>query len=298
MRWTERLAGWALDRLIDWFSQTPNATAEKRGERIGLLWMLVDKKHRRRADINLALAFPEKDEKWRKHVRVECFRHFGRVLSDFLRAETRWKQEIDDAVSTVGREYYDQLIDMKIGVLACTGHFGNWERMSAWISAQGNSIAVVAREANQGALQERILRIRTSAGAKVLHRGNAAIEMVKTLKRGQIIGILPDQNDDECFVPWFGHPAGTVLGPAQLQLRTGAAILVCHGTRIGVGKYEISFRKPIFVEDMDSADPTAIMARVAKELEEGVRAHPEQYLWMHDRWKSARQRGLVPPDPA
>lgn len=285
----DRLGGRFLDLLIRRYNRLTAAEAERRCERLAMLVMRIDKKHRERATKNLALAFPEKDDAWRKATMREMYLHFGRVGSDFLRAETREDADVVRTAEVIGREYLDEAIALGKGTLCCSGHFGNWERFVQWLAATGHPVSVIAREADQDSVQGRMTRLREAAGVQVLLRGSAAMEMVKRLRKGELVAMLPDQNDDECFVPFFGHPAGTVLGPAKIQSRGGTAILPFYCIRLGTDKYRIIFR-PI----ISGQTPEETMTTLSRELETVVRAHPEQYLWMHDRWKLARRKGLLP----
>ena len=112
------------------------------------------------------------------------------------------------------------------------------------------------------------------------------------LRGGGTVALLPDQNSEECFVPFFGQPCGSVLGPAVLHLRTGATLIPAFCVRTGVGKYHVRVH-PSVNPDGKEKDPVAITATLNRILEDEVRQHPEQWLWMHDRWKSARRKGML-----
>src|SRR5207253_3062232 len=114
--------------------------------------------------------------------------------------------------------YYEQANAVGKGVLAITGHLGNWERLAHWYQAHGYTMSVVARDADDEGLQEKVARIRGGRGLTLLSRGNSAKEILSRIRNQETIGILPDQNSDEAFVPFFGKPCGTVLGPAVLHL--------------------------------------------------------------------------------
>lgn len=267
------------------------AAAERRGERLALLWHRFDKKHRERTYKNLQMAFPEWSTQKVEETGLEVFRHFGRVMGDVMRTPIRTVEEVKDA-EVVGMEYLQECHAMGKGVMIITAHYGNWERFAHWFTVNGFTLNVVAREANQGGVNDRILAIRKAAGAEVLNRGNSARAILGKLKQGELVGILNDQNAGDVFVPYFGKPCGTVLGPAVLHLRTGAPLLSCFFTRLGPGKYRAEFLKPILKGGYDG-DETKLTTKLNENLEEVVRRHPEQWLWVHDRWKSARQRGLL-----
>lgn len=266
------------------------AAAERRGERLALLWYKFDKKHRERTFSNLKMAFPEWTEEQCRATAEGVFRHFGRVTADFMRTPIRTKEEVLSA-EVVGREHLEQAYALGKGVLIITAHYGNWERFAHWFNASGYKLNVVARDANQGGVTDKMTALREAAGSTVLSRGNSARLILGRLKSKELVGILNDQNNGDCFVPFFGKPCGTALGPAVLHLRTGAPLIPCYFTRLGPGQYRAEFHEAVTGEDFER-DQIKITAHLNEILESVVRKNPEQWLWMHDRWKSARQRGL------
>ncbi|MCC7229546.1 MAG: lysophospholipid acyltransferase family protein [Fimbriimonadaceae bacterium] len=273
------------------FQKGDIAQAERRAERLALVVYRMDRKHRERTISNLAMAFPEWDHEKQEATAQEVYRHFGRIAADFMRTGMRSPEEILSA-EIIGIEHLNSAVAVDKGVLLITAHYGNWERFAHWYHLQGHTLSVVARDANQGPVTEQLTALRHKAGAEVMPRGNSARTILSKLRAKEFVGILNDQNCAECFVPFFGKPCGTVLGPAVLHLRTGAPILQAYFTRLGPGKYRGEFHEPIFLGDFDK-DPTRITARLNEVLESVVRKHPEQWLWLHDRWKSARQRGML-----
>ncbi len=266
--------------------------AERRGEAIGNLAFRLMRSRRERTINNLQLAFPEWTDAQRYETARGVFKHFGLITADFMRTPLRTNQELLDNMEVEGFEHYERAAAVEKGIIACTAHLGNWERFGHWLIATGRQISVVARDANQGEIQDRVSQIRSLTGVNVLSRGDSARPILVKLKRKEIVGILPDQNSDESFVPFFGKPAGTVLGPAVLHQRTGAVLLPSFCVRIGPGKYRVVVREPVDIDNkMESAEE--IMAKLNEVLESVIREYPEQWLWLHDRWKSARRRNLL-----
>jgi len=267
------------------------ADAEKRGERLAMILYRLDKKHRVRTLANLELAFPEWTTERREQTATEVYRHFGRIAADFMRTSLRTLEEVRSA-EVIGLEHLEEAKAAGKGVLIITAHYGNWERFAHWFHAAGYTLNVVARDANQGAVTEEMTRLRNQAGAEVLARGNAARAILTKLKANELVGILNDQNNGDCFVPFFGKPCGTTLGPAVMHMRTGAALIPSYFTRFGPGQYRAEFHPAVKGEDF-GGDQEKITARLNEILEGVIRKHPEQWLWLHDRWKSARRRGLL-----
>jgi KDO2-lipid IV(A) lauroyltransferase len=291
-RFLNSLVLWAFDRGQKFFLTKDVAIAERRGARLGMLFYRLDKKHRERTYANLELAFPEWTQEKRHQVAQGVFRHYGLVMGDFLRTPIRTKDEVLETAEIEGFDHFLNAESVGKGVLVVTGHFGNFERFGHYCTATGRHIAVVARDANQGEIQDRIAAVRANTGVEFISRGEAARPIMVKLRRKELVGLLPDQNTDESFLPFFGKPCGTVLGPAVLHQRTGAPILPAFCARTGVGRYKIIVKEPIDLENTET-DREVLMTSVNAVLESVIREYPEQWLWMHDRWKSARQRGLL-----
>lgn len=266
--------------------------AERRGELFGEIAFRVLKSRRLRTISNLELAFPEWTERQRFDTARRVFRHFGLITADFMRTPLRTAEELLANMEIEGFEHFEAAEAVGKGIIACTAHLGNWERFGHWLTATGRSISVVARDANQGAIQARVSSLRELTGIAVLSRGDSARPILKKLKQKEIVGILPDQNSDESYVPFFGKPCGTVLGPAVLHIRTGSVLLPAYCLRTGPGTYRVVLRPPIDIEN-SVKDPEALMAEVNAALEAVIREYPEQWLWMHDRWKNARRKNLL-----
>lgn len=266
--------------------------AERRGEFFGELAFRTLKSRRNRAISNLQMAFPDWSNDQCYHTAHRMFRHFGLITADFMRTPIRTNEELLANTEVEGFEHFETASAVGKGIIACTAHLGNWERFGHWLVATGRSISVVARDANQGAIQDRVSKIRDITGVTVLSRGDSARPILVKLKRKEIIGILADQNSDDCFVPFFDKPCGTVLGPAVLHQRTGAVLLPSYCVRTGPGKYKVVCKEPIDLENTIK-EPEEIMRQLNAVLESVIKEYPEQWLWMHDRWKSARRRNLL-----
>lgn len=288
-----RLGGWAFVRLQRWLERKDVAGAERAGERLGKLAFRLSRKHRERALENLARAFPEatpeQRAKWAEGVLV----HFGRTMCDFMRSAKRSPDEVIESIEASGLEHLDSALAAGHGAILITAHFGNWERMSNYLALKGYKLSAVARDANDPEMNALVESLRQAGGIEVISRGNAARQVLSRLKKNEVVGILPDQNSDEIFVPFFGVPCGTVQGPAVLSTRSGAPILPTYCARVGVGKYRLWMEPPLVAEE--GFEPVEGLTRaVNQSLENAIRQYPEQYLWIHNRWKSAKARGLVP----
>jgi KDO2-lipid IV(A) lauroyltransferase len=197
-----------------------------------------------------------------------------------------------------GLDLVDEALAQGKGILAITAHFGNWERMAEAFAARGYKISVVARDTNEERTTKIVNDVRKGRGIEVFSRGKAARELLRRLRSNQVVGILTDQNTREILVPFFGIPAGTNEGPAVIHLLTGTPLFTAFAVELPDGGYRVNAERLVLPPPTGDreADVLAIMTRVNQKIEEAVRAHPEQWLWMHDRWRWAREKGILKDD--
>lgn len=289
----EKRAGFfAFSVLEKYFLKKSPEDAERIGGRLGLLFYRLSRKHRKRALSNLALAYPEIPEAERVELARKCCQHFGRTFADFLRSSARSAEEIMRECPLIGKEHLDEALRAGKGAILITGHIGNWERAAHSTAAQGYPLTVIVRDANDGDLNNAVSRIREMHGVGALSRGHAARGILTKLKANEIIAILPDQNSGDIFVPFFGKPCGTVTGPSSINLKTGAPLIPVFCLRTGPNRFEMRINPPI--EAVEGYEPVEGMTRaINNALETAIRENPDQWLWFHDRWKSARKAGLL-----
>lgn len=288
----EQVGGRILFQVLEpAFQRRSPERAEQLGAKLGKIGYKLVKRQREKGLLSLGVAFPELSRAEHERLLYESFLHFGRVAGDFLRSTVRTDEEVLESIEVVGRAIGERARDEGRGLLAVLPHHGNWERLAHWFNATGGKLSVVARSANDSEMERQVLRIREKAGMTVIGRDGGGREVLRRLHNNEFIGILPDQNSNESFLPYFGKPAGTVLGPAKLAMKTNTPILPVFCPRIGVCRYRLIVKDTIPVNPGDT--PEDVMTRVNAVFEEVIREYPDQYLWMHDRWKSARRRGLL-----
>jgi KDO2-lipid IV(A) lauroyltransferase len=182
----------------------------------------------------------------------------------------------------------DDLLARGKGLVAISGHFGNFELMARRMVLEGFNFSVVVRNDGNVAMADAINAIRTNAGYDVIGRGETR-PLLRRLRSAtnEIIGMLPDQKSDDIFVPFFGELCGTVAGPAVLALKTESPIVPLFCVRLRNNTHRIVVGEPIEpVGTGDKArDIERIMTQVNFAIEKMVRSYPDQWLWLHDRWK-------------
>lgn len=225
------------------------------------------------------------------------FRHFCIMAIDFLRGPLlKTPQDMSELILSVEGwdENIEPLLREKRGVVICTAHFGNWEMLGRYIVSRGLPLTVVVRNPEDEEFSAWAKRMREGAGFTVSAKGESAKKLLTVLKRGEALGILPDQSSGDVFVPFFGIPTGTATGPALLAGRSNAGLIPCwcFADPQQDYRYRIVFEPIIPIPDTGDkqADMAAVMTQVNARLEARIRETPEQWLWLHDRWKGTFEK--------
>jgi KDO2-lipid IV(A) lauroyltransferase len=292
------VGGWALMAVARVFQLLPKKSIDPMGRRLGRLIMRLSGKYRRRTLKNLRLAFPDWPEQKVQSTARGVFEHFGKTLARFFGGGKESKEEIIASVDMNGLDLVDEALAQGKGILAITAHFGNWERMAEVFAARGYKISVVARDANEERTTKIVNDVRKGRGIEVFSRGKAARELLRRLRSNEVVGILTDQNTREILVPFFGIPAGTNEGPAVIHMITGTPLFTAFAVEQADGRYRVD-AEPLEIPPLTGnreVDVMTIMTLVNQRIESTVRANPEQWLWMHDRWRWAREKGILQDD--
>jgi KDO2-lipid IV(A) lauroyltransferase len=261
------------------------------GSRLGRLAYRVDGRRRGYAERNLRLAYGDSlSPAERNALTRRTFEHWGKSTVEFLRAPCLGTHGIAALVSAIeGREYLEEVRSAGTGFIFVTGHLGNFEFLGRWLASQGIPSTVIARAPADPAFAAYLRGMREYNGNVTLPKGTSVRELLAVLKRKEVLTLGVDQNSGDLFLPFFGVPAGTVAGPALLALRTGVPLLPAFCVSEPDDTYRILFLKPLRPESTGNkdADIARTMAEVNAILETVVRQYPEQWLWLHNRWKSA-----------
>ncbi|MGH7273141.1 MAG: lysophospholipid acyltransferase family protein [Nitrospiria bacterium] len=287
-----RLEYLALQGLLKIFCILPEAGAYRLGEGLGSLVFWIDRRHQRVAIDNLRIAFgKEKDEQELKAIARRSYQHLGQSLAELARALASPPDKIMAAVSIEGLDHFLEAHKNGRGVLYLTAHLGNWEWMALVQSLKGYAMNVVARPVDNPFLEGLLSRLRTRWGNRVVKKGGALRKVLKLLNQGETIGFLLDQNvapDQGVFVNFFGQPACTHKTLALLALKTGASVLPAFTFRQGGNRHRIIIEPPVMLEETGDLqrDVVANTQKFTSVIESYVRQHPDQWLWVHRRWKT------------
>ena len=261
---------------------------------IGLAWViyLLHVRLRRVGMRNLAMAFPEKTEGERARILRGEFTSLGRQLAEVCHFPDYTLENVDEVVVFDGFENYERAQARGKGVLLFAGHFGGWELSSFVLSMRGHWMYVLMRGMDNQYLGELILRYRTMHGNKAVDKDDFVRGLLSAMKGGEVVGLLMDTNmtpPQGIFVDFFGIPACTAAGPARIALRTDAAVVPTFTIwDAALGKYRLRFDPAVeLVRTGDlEADIKANTQKLTAVIEEYVRKYPEQWLWVHRRWKT------------
>ena len=247
---------------------------------------------RRVGQRNLALAFPEMPAAQRTRILRQEYRNLGWLLAEFCRMSTYTAAYASRFIRYEGLENYLAARDRGNGVLILTGHLGAWELSSFYHSLAGYPMGMVIRRLDNPLVDALVNRIRCLHGNRVLHKDDFARGLIAAMRAGDTVGILMDTNmtpPQGLFAPFFGIPACTASGLARVALKTGAAVL--PGFLLwdeSERRYVLHFYPEIALASTgdSEADAATNTARFNAVLEDAIRQHPSQWLWMHRRWKT------------
>lgn len=282
-----------LLRIQKRLARKSQVEVEQFGAKLGRILFRVAKKRRARAISNLTIAFPELSDEERDNLALKVFEHFGRSSADFLASKGRTFADLEATTEVCGIENLEKATTMGVGTLLVTGHLGNWERIPAWLAYKGYDVGVVIRNADQEGVNQIVNEIRTKPGTIVIPRGDSARKILTHLRRNGIVGIISDQNAEDTFLPFFGKPAGTNLGAGVIQERTQSAVLPAYCVYIGPGRYRLVFDPLLQPFPGYEMKGEGLLRAMNAWIEGVIRQYPEQWLWFHDRWRNAREAGLL-----
>jgi len=271
----------------------PLAWAQAAGDALGSLAFRLLPRERDKALASLRRAFADKPEEERRALARACFRHLGRCALEAAVARRLTAAQLDALVEVPDavRALLAGAVARGHGVVAVSGHVGHWE-LFGWVLVRlGLPLHVVARPGVDGRLGKLAEDFRAHGGVRTILRGapGAARGMLSALRQGDMLGFLIDQDTavQSVAVPFFGARASTPRAPAELTLRTGAATVVGFLQRGPDGRYRLSGAEVDVPHSGDAeADVVELTARYSAAIEAAVRRAPEQWVWMHQRWKT------------
>jgi len=280
---------WLLLRML---ALMPAPVARAAGITLGQMVYLLHGRLRRVGQRNLELAFPTMPAAQRSRILRGVFTSLGRQLGVFCHFPRYNSRNIGRLVIYDGFENFERAHALGKGVLFLTAHFGGWEISSFMHALHGHPLHILVRPLDNPYLDRLVTRYRTLSGNRTIPKQDFARGMLAALRAGETVGILMDQNmtpEQGVFVEFFGIPACTSTLLARMALRTGAAVVpgFCLWDS-ALRKYRLRFEPALETirtgnEEADIITNTAVYTKV---IEDYARRYPDQWLWVHRRWKT------------
>jgi KDO2-lipid IV(A) lauroyltransferase len=288
----ERIEYWLVLGVARSLGRMPRGLARLLGGALAWGAYSALKRLRGVGERNLQLALPGLSAGERESILRGVFRHLGWQLVEFCRMPRYTAENTRDWIRTEGLERYLAAQARGKGVLVLTGHLGAWELSSFYHSLMGHPMGMVIRRLDNRPLDDFVNGIRCLHGNRVLHKDDFARGLLTAMRAGQTVGILMDTNmtpPQGVFVDFFGRAACTASGLARVALRTGAAVL--PGFLVwepGERRYVLHFGEELKFEKTGEheADIVAATQECNRVLEAWIRRYPDQWLWIHRRWKT------------
>ena len=256
-----------------------------------MLFYYISPRHRLIAIHNLSRSFPEKSVSEIISIAKGSFRHIGIMAAEFFEIPYITKANVHKYVEFDGFEHIKKALEKKKGVLSILAHFGNWELMSAALPLGAQPVNIIYRPLDSPLVENLIGWTRTAPGNALVPKEGSIRKTIRLLAKNQIMAILIDQNvavREGIFIDFFGRPACTGIGLAVLALNTEAPVLPCFMIRMKDGRYKCLLQPAVeIVKTGDSEEDIRVNTQnFNRVIEDIVRQYPDQYFWVHQRWKT------------
>jgi KDO2-lipid IV(A) lauroyltransferase len=261
-----------------------------------ILFYHASAKHRLIALHNLHCAFPEKDMGELIRIAKGVYRNLAITAAEFFSMPSITRENLHEWVEMEGQEHFEAGIAQGKGLLTIIAHFGNWELMPVTIPLFlrfPKPSYIVYRPLDSPILDNMIEHVRTINGNEMIAKGGSGRSIIRLLKENHGIAILSDQNvaaREGVFVDFFGRPACTGVGLAVLALRSGAPVLPMFMVRQKSGKYKFILKPLVEISQTGDYERDLLenTQRFTKVVEDVVREYPDQWFWIHQRWKTTK----------
>ena len=282
----------SLRSLLGIGGKLPLTLARPIGETLGRTALALLPRSRKRIRTHLKIAFPDLDKRQRDSIERGCGRHFGLMLAEVAWMWNARPRDLENLCVLEGAENFFEALESGGGVIFTTGHCGTWELLSARLPIARVPLTTAARRLDDPRLDRLVTAMRSRFGTEIILRGPAAgKQMVRALAGNRVAALLIDQDIrgiPGVFVPFFGRPAWTPSGGAMLAIRRGCPVVpgFIHRRADGTHKAEIHPPLPIPIGGSLEDRVEELTAAATAVIEGQIRAHPEQWVWMHRRWRT------------
>lgn len=271
----------------------PHKIALSFGAFLGSVAYRFASKQRALAEKHINLSLKLKDGASTKRIVRRSFQNLGKNLIEFIRFPHTSSKKNREIVTFEGKAHIDVALAQGKGAIILTGHFGNWELLAASLVEQVAPLTPIARRLRSQRLDGLVRGWREAAGYSTIDRDSAARDILRCLKRNELIAVLADVDTsvNGVFVDFFGRSAHTPYSPVAIALKTGAAVLPTFIIRQPDDTHRVIVEPPLDLKSTGNRDQDFLIntQMFTKIIESYVRRYPEQWIWMHERWK--RQPG-------
>jgi Kdo2-lipid IVA lauroyltransferase/acyltransferase len=290
----DRIEYLVLRAIVGCFAALPLALAVRVGAAVAWVAWLVAFPLRRVGMTNLTIAFPDKPRAERARILRASMLNLGRMAAELAHLPRMSDAALRDMVQFEDEAWLREALtwERPTGVLILSGHFGNWELLVYAQGRRGHPVTMVHRPIRNPLIDRWLNDVRSRAGTRLVRKHHAAGEVLRALREKQLLVLPFDQNSTRglgVFVDFFGLPASTNAGLARVALRADAPIVPVFIVRQGGSARHRAYILPIMEAERTGdmqADVLATTARLSLVFEDMVRRFPEQWLWVHKRWKT------------
>ena len=292
VRWQDRCVHGIVSMFGWWCRRLPKGWALQFGSGVGMLCYYLIKKRRQIALNNLQIVFgSDLTHAQRTEICKASFINVGKTCIEFLRFPKLNTENIWDEVTVEGAENLHTALAAGKGAIVFLPHFGNWELLSlvygALIPDRAKAIAFPLKNTRLNAY---IWQRREQMSLELIPRKRAIRETLRALKKNEAVGFFADQNagPEGVFVNFLGKSASAVRGPATLALKTGAPLIFSLSIRHPDDRHHVYISPPTHPNPSDDfeRDVETYTTQMLKQLEAYIHKYPEQWLWLHNRWKT------------
>ncbi len=257
---------------------------------IGALMYCLVPSARKVALINLKQAFPEKTYGDRKRIAKRSMKSMIITFAEFIKSSRMSDSQILKRIKIEGLESFDRALEEKQkGIIAITGHIGNWEYVAFYFAIHKYNPKVIFRPLDNPKLDKYMRSWREKRGTECISRWGDLRDIFKALHENSPVAFLCDQNYlDGIFVDFFGYPCATAVGPVAVAMKTKSPIAILYDLPDRYGHHKIIVSEIMYIEEKETKEETLYFntQKYTKKLEEIIRKHPENWLWVHPRWNT------------
>ncbi|MBQ3403548.1 MAG: lysophospholipid acyltransferase family protein [Synergistaceae bacterium] len=244
-------------------------------------------------DDNLKLAYPESSEQWRKEIRRKVYENIAWTVTELLALQRDPSQVFKWVKNVHNMDFAESLLTSRKGVIFLSGHFGNWELLSGWYAQYSRSkrhcLHIVTQELHDPDMSAYVEEIRKRSGIELIPKNVSVQKYARMLKNGMHLALLNDiAGTGKMMVPFMGHDATNMPGPAVMSMLSGVPIVPVCIYRNAPFEHEIEFFPPVEVPGKDLSHDERmrqIILECNKAIEKFIRKRPDLWFWLHKRWR-------------